>query len=113
MGYSHIIWVNDDPLSIEPPPAEELKAALGEAVFEIISPHYVLISGKPQRNDSAPIFSSMDAVNYCDEVHSSDARLFLWFGNCLRPLKRLEDRELLVCQEMILDEMKRRASNRK
>jgi hypothetical protein len=63
-----------------------------------------------RRISSAPVGNMINAIEYCDEVHSTDARLYLWLGNCLRPLHKLDAEDLETVARLVKDERERRAS---
>jgi hypothetical protein len=62
-----------------------------------------------RRVSSAPVANMINGIEYCDEVHSTDSRLYLWLGNCLRPLHKLDAEDLDTVARLVKDERERRA----
>lgn len=56
----------------------------------------------------APVFGHSNCVNFCDEIHSTDAQVYLWVGNCLRPIHRLDEERLDLAAQLIEDLRKQR-----
>ncbi len=60
--------------------------------------------------NSAPVGPHANCVNRSDKVHSTDTRLYLWLGNCLRPLHELDPDDLRSAEQLLQEERKRRQS---
>jgi hypothetical protein len=58
--------------------------------------------------DSASVGNHANCVNRCDKVHSTWTGLYLWSGNCLRPLHELDADDLKTVEQLLLEELQRR-----
>ena len=63
---------------------------------------------RSDRITSAPVANHVNCVVRCDEVHSTDSRLYLWSGNCLRPVHQIDAEDLDIVARLIEDERQRR-----
>jgi hypothetical protein len=63
-----------------------------------------------RRVTSAPVGNHINAVEFCDKVHSSWSSLYLWSGNCLRRINSLDDEDFSEVEKLVLEEKRRRSS---
>jgi hypothetical protein len=104
MGYAHILWIYNDALQSGRSDVARLKAAVGEAICELCTPPERFETPRRWRQkDWAPIECNGNAAHHAAILHSSDRGLFIWIGNGLRDIKRL-DREDLQVAKLLLDE---------
>lgn len=106
MGYAHIIWVYDDGIRDAEHSKDHrnrLRSEVGEAVLQVSL-------GGPRGVKSANVLGHGNCVNRSDEVHSTDARAYLWSGNCLTPLHRLDDEDFAILSRLVSEEHQRRSS---
>ena len=104
MGYARLIWIYEDALEDVAPGDERwesLQSELGEGILKLIQDvrSYAVPGGK--RRTSQSLGHTSNAINYCDEVHSSDDRLYLWSGNRLVPLQKADPDELPLAQKLL------------
>jgi len=114
MGNSHILTVYDDAFSVQK--HADLNQAideLGKQVHEVcFVPQYAHHPEGPERITWGRVGKHENAVQWVDEVHSTEAGIYLWAGNCLRPLRTLNDEELDFVLRSVEDERKKRQSRR-
>jgi hypothetical protein len=114
MGYSHIVTVVGDAFAVHKP--ADLNQAineLGKQVHNVcFAPQYAQHPEGPERMTWGQIGNGQNAVQWVDEVHSTEARTYLWTGNCLRPLGALDDEELDFVLRYVEDEREKRQSRR-
>ena len=81
----------------------KLVQELGEGIIRLaIEPELVLAPfGRRNRVTWHRVGSLGNALQWCDEVHSSDERLYVWSGNCLRELGMFTGDELLKMRARI------------
>jgi len=109
MGYKHIVWVNEDGMRQK---TAGLEQAFGQALLKVcLNPDYAHAPEGPERVWWADVGNHGGCINWVDEVHQSDSRLYLWDGNCLRPLRKLDDEALQQAAALLQEEIKRRAKN--
>lgn len=104
MGQAHLICVRDDGLKFSPP--TDLPTQVGAAVVHMCTATEVYFPadrGTPGK--VAAIGAMTNCIEHVDHVHSSDRRLYLWIGNCLRPLHEVNVDDLHVAQELLAAEM--------
>ncbi len=89
MSYAKVVWIDEDGLRH----AAGRETELGQAVINACD-----------QETSAALGNHGTCVNFCDEVHSTEARLYLWKGNCLRALHRLDDAEHTIAARLLADE---------
>jgi hypothetical protein len=100
VGVAYLTWINDDGVrdaTDSPTRWDEMKEAVGEAVLKLCLRPDIEFNARimqRERETAHPIRNHGNAVNFCDEVHSTDQRVYLWFGNCLRSLRQLPDSDL-------------------
>jgi hypothetical protein len=112
MGYSHILTVHDDAFSIhKPTDLNEAIHELGKQVHRLcFAPQYAEQPEGRERITWGQIGSHGNAVEWVDEIHSTEAKIFLWAGNCLRPLRALDNEELDSVLRSIEEERQNRRS---
>lgn len=98
MGYAKIIWIYEDGIRH---PSENLSKLVVDAVLD------VCLNGAK----SFPVRNHSNCVNFCDEVHSIDAQVYLWVGNCLRPIYKLDEDRLDLAAQLISDLRQQRKGN--
>jgi hypothetical protein len=111
MGYSHILTVYDDAFAVhKPTDLNEAIHELGKQVHKLcFAPQYAEQPEGRERITWGRIGNG-DAVQWVGEVHSTEAKIFLWAGNCLRPLRALDDEELDSVLRSIEEERRNRRS---
>ncbi len=105
MGYAHIIWVYDDGIRDAKHSKgrwDRLRSEVGEAVLQVSL-------GGPSGVKSANVLGHGNCVNRSDEVHSTDVRAYLWSGNCLTPLHRVDEDDFAILSRLVSEERQRRA----
>lgn len=111
MGMAHLIWVYEDGIEdalIDPQSWKERAEQVGEAVLQVtLSRHHT--NDRPTV-DKAGVGSHANCVQHCDHVHSGNAGVYLWLGNCLRRMQELDENGLATLEEMIAKERRRRGS---
>lgn len=99
MGTTHILYLYDDALALarddpdDPEARDALALDLGRAILELtMTPDFMTETENqsPHRITWKRIGTHGNALHWCDEVHSSEVRLYVWAGNCLRELTNLE-----------------------
>ena len=87
----------------------DLTAQVGEAVIRLcIEPETHWTESGMRPTTWARVGACENAIEHADEVHSSDQRLYLWIGNCLRPIHRVEKHELEAAEKLLREEVRRR-----
>ena len=113
MAMAHLLFVFDDGI-VHAKDSEigftRFAKALGEAVLKLcLEPIREWTESGLRRVTSAQVLYYGNCVNWVDEVHSMEQRVYLWSGNCLRPLGKLSDGELQNAQDRLDDERRRRS----
>lgn len=106
MGYSKILWVYEDGVRAASDSQEtwdKLRPVVGDAVLKVCTE--VVIDDD---RISAHVLNYSNCVNLCDEAHSTEAKLYLWAGNCLRPITKLNDESFAAVEQLVRDEAERR-----
>lgn len=108
MGYSHILWINDEGLkNIDPNDAEIVKE-LGDAVL------YVCWERDFKQGEiTGRVASHSTKVKSADRVLSTSDKLYLWSKNCISPLESLDEESLKLAAELIEREIRSRRKNKK
>jgi len=111
MGQKHILWVIEDGISR----TKEKPEALGEAVLKVcLNPDFAPTpDGQGLERVWWRSVLGVSCVNWVDDVHQSDIRLYLWGGNCLRPIRKLDDEDLEQAAALLQEEIERRAKEGK
>jgi len=99
MGTSHILYLYDDaltPARDDPSLRESLALDLGRAILSLtLDPDYLTddtnAKNQPLRITWTRVGSHTNALHWCAEVHSSEVRVYVWTGNCLRELGDLDE----------------------
>jgi hypothetical protein len=92
MGYAKILWIYEDGIRHS---SDDLAEEVGNAVLG------VCMGGAK----SSAVRNHSNCVNLAGETHSTDAQVYLWVGNCLRPAYQLDDERLELAAQLI-DEIK-------
>jgi hypothetical protein len=106
MGRAYITYVYDDAIrgaTNSPEEWKKISSELGDAILKLcLTPeqHYDDKEGLVRIKDHK-IGAGSNALNFVDDVHSSDDRLYLWSQNCFRPLNRLPDDDLTVAADLL------------
>ena len=96
MGTTHIFYLYDDALAAardDPASRDLLALELGRAILGLtVDPEYLAIGGgAPGRVTWQRVGAHANALQWCDEVHDRDVRVYVWAGNCLRELGAIDD----------------------
>jgi len=111
MGYKHIVWVNEDGINKKTQKIENLEQALGQALLKVcMNPEYASTPDGPERVWWVDVGNCGGCINWVDEVHQQDSRLYLWEGNCLRALQKVDDAALQQAAALLQEEIERRSS---
>jgi hypothetical protein len=107
MGYAYLLWIHADELDqLDPksPHWAESCKELGEAVLKLTCDIGYFAGAGSKRRTHHPLGHSANAVNYCDEAHATDERIYLWSGNRLCPLSKAHDDELEFAERELTEE---------
>ena len=106
MGYADIIYIYEDGINRRYETGKEqekLNQEVGKAVLSVIK------QSKFRRYPHAPVFGSGNCVNFIDDVHSTDEKLYLWSGNTLRPIQELKEDYFKDVERLVAAERRRRS----
>ena len=112
MPMAHLLFVFDD--GIVQAKVSEIgftrhAVALGEAVLKLcLEPVREWTDSGLGRVTSATVLNYGNCAHWVDEVHSMEQRVYMWSGNCLRPLAKLSDDELQIAKVLLDGETRRR-----
>jgi hypothetical protein len=112
MPMAHLLFVFDD--GIVQAKVSEIgftrhAVALGEAVLKLcLEPIREWTESGLRRVTSATVLNHGNCVNWVDEVQSMEQRVYMWSGNCLRPLAKLSDDELQNAKDLLDEEIRGR-----
>jgi len=115
MGHAYLLWIHADELDHLDPQSsnwEKSCTTLGEAVLKLTRDVRYFAGTGSKRRTHHPFGHSSNAVNYCDETHSADQRVYLWSGNRLCPLSRAGDDEVEFAEKELAQEKLRREKGR-
>src|SRR5262245_43970044 len=110
MGYAYLMWIYADELDqIRPDSSDwaESCRSLGEAVLRLTRDVGYFAGAGAKRRTHHPFGHTANAVNYCDERHSTDQRVYLWSGNQLSPLSKVTDDEIAFAEKALQEEKAR------
>ncbi len=94
MGQCHIVTINEDGISNPGKPNDELSEELGRTVIDLcLAPMHEWTDSGPKRVTGGKIGHHGNCVNWVDDIHSSDERVYVFAANCLRPLSALSPEE--------------------
>jgi len=113
MGNAHIFTFYEDGLRLAAEKGGEgVERELGRAILDLaLNPELITEpTGETVRLSRKPLGSHGNCVNWVADPHSSEEKLFLWGGNCLRGLRQLDDESLKAAQRLLEDEVARRGS---
>ncbi len=88
MGYAKLLWIYEDGIRH---PSDDLSERVGDAVLNVCT----------RGAKSAPVRNHNNCVNLAGEAHSTEAQVYLWVGNCLRPIYQLDDDRIELAAELI------------
>ena len=90
MGIAHILWVYEDGLTHHD--RGVLAPAVGEAVVDLCMNPIMTSTPEGLRPlRSRPVLNHGNCINKAAELRSVDEQIFVWAGNCLRPLYDLDN----------------------
>ena len=115
MGHAYLVWIHADALDQLDPDSSnwaESCGTLGEAVLRLTRDVGYFAGAGSKRRTHYPFGHTSKAVNYCDEPHSTDQRVYLWSGNRLCPLSRAGDDEVEFALKELAQEKVRRKKGR-
>jgi hypothetical protein len=108
MGQAHILCVREDALTLSKPSAD-LPAQVGAAVVRLcVNPEMHWTDSGLQPTTWADVGGHSNGIEHADEAHSTDRRLYIWEGNCLRPIHKVKDDDLKIAKELLQEELGRR-----
>ena len=112
MGVAHVFFLREDGMKFAAG-NDRIRAEqeTGKAIFQLaLEPQYELPpeGTSPGRVCDTPLGSHFNCINWVDEVHSTDTRLYAWLGNCLRPISKLTDAGLQEAMKCLEDEIRKR-----
>ncbi len=94
MGQCHIVTIYEDGISNLGKPKHELSEELGRTVTDLcMAPMREWTDAGLKRVTDGKIGNHGSCVNWVDDVHSSEERVYVFAGNCLRPLSALSPEE--------------------
>jgi hypothetical protein len=109
MGVAHIMYVYEDGIKQPPKDVSDVAAfqqEIGAAVLKVcLDASYANTPDGLLRLRSHGLRSHSNAVNWVDEVLSTQTRLFIWDQNCLQTLSEASDEELAAAKRLIEREM--------
>jgi xanthine dehydrogenase iron-sulfur cluster and FAD-binding subunit A len=82
----------------------------GEAVLKVCLDHSRDLEGN-RIHESHSVGRHGNCVNFVDEAHSSNEKLYVWTNGCLRSLEALPDDYLPTVEQLLQRERKRRQSS--
>ena len=113
MAMAHLLFVFDDGIVHAKNSEAEFTRhaeALGKSVLKLcLEPIREWTESGLTRVTSATVLNYGNCAHWVDEVHSMEQRVYMWSGNCLRPLAKLSDGELRNAQDRLDDERRRRS----
>jgi hypothetical protein len=113
MGMAHVLYAYEDGIRGSKDPGgnrAKYVQALGEALLNLcLSPVYERTEKGPARVTDAAILNHESCLNWVDEIHSEQERLYMWYGNCLRSVADLADEELNRAKQLLDEETNRRS----
>ena len=114
MGMANVLFVFEDGIVHAKDSETEFAryaAALGEAILKLcLKPVHEWTESGLRRVTAAEVLNHRNCANWVDEVQSTDQGVYLWSGNCLRPLAKLADDELQYAKDLLDEETRRRSA---
>ena len=108
MGQAHILCVREDALTLSKPPVD-VPTEVGEAVVRLcMKPEMHWTESGLRPTTWGRVGPCENGIEHADEVHSTDRRLYLWIGNCLRPIHEVKREDLEAAEELLREELRRR-----
>lgn len=105
MGYTHILEVNEDAIRAHGISDADAQT-IGHAIQVLcLNPERTLGVRGWEEERGADLFSVSPAIFHVDAPHSRDTKIYIWSGNCLRPvhearLEALEEVARLLATEI-------------
>lgn len=94
MGYGHMLMVREDAIRTEPAgkTSDDLALAVGRAVLSLCLERERIPDdqGGWRRRWFAPVLNYSSGIEWAGERHTNEEDLFLWAGNCLRPISDVD-----------------------
>lgn len=100
MGLKNILFINQDAFLGRRSRLyedEELCTAVGEAVLKACDQQRQIVSGQK----FAPLLGHGNAVYFVDQVDQTLQRVYLWGGNTLRHIPKLDDKNLAIVDKIV------------
>ena len=95
MGMSHVLYIREDCIRGDKAKSKELQTVLGEAVIDLCLNPKVIQQGSEHIDiREKTVMNYGGCVGHAAELHSTDKKLLLWAGNCLRSFDEITDEEL-------------------
>jgi len=100
------MFLRDDAIRIgkkaEADNRQELESEIGKSALDLsLSPQYVPTAEGEERITAAKVGHCSNGLEWVDEVHTTDRRVFVWISNCLRPINELNEIELAVIKQIV------------
>lgn len=112
MGYSHILWIRNDGIrnsKNEGTDTKKYETEIGKATLKLcLDPDWRSEPEGLKRNTSRNILNYGACINYVDEVHSSDTRIYVWIENRMCALYELDDDGFECVKHLMEEESKKR-----
>lgn len=94
MGQCHIVTIYEDGISNFGEPKHEVSEDLGRTVIDLcMAPLHEWTDSGPKRVKDGKIGHCSNCVNWVDDICSTEERVYVFAGNCLRPLSALSPEE--------------------
>ena len=112
MATAHLLFVFDDGIVHAKDSEAEFTRhaeALGKSVLKLcLEPIREWTESGLRRVTSAEVLTHGNCVNWVDDVPSTEQQVYMWSGNCLRPLANLSDDELQNAKDLLDEEIRGR-----
>ena len=109
MGLKNILVIIEDAYRTREAPYHQNEAVcceVGKAVLKASTMIERLKTGRKY----APIFNHVNAAQFVDQVDQTKQRVYLWARNCLRSIRKLDDKDLEIAERLIREEREYRGS---
>jgi hypothetical protein len=107
MGRANIFVVRDaiDQNSLSADEKKTHESEIGAAITKLAySPEYEETGEGKQRIREAAVANHSNRVGWVDKVDSAEQRVFVWMGNCLRPISALDQSHLDVVKNIVAEQ---------
>ena len=112
MGQAYLMWIYDDGIRADRASKDDrsqIASSVGDAVLKLcLAPDLDYGQKTPARITSQAVDGHGNCVNFCDEVHSTDAGLYAWCRNRLARLDQLTAAEFDAVAKLFDQERTRR-----